>query len=87
MSPAPARAAGQRARGNYRGSRHDDAIPHKWGCGAEAGASAGAHRHREGVKAQKIDLEQQAPTLVWPQIDGASLRVACWESSRAVEPC
>ena len=39
------------------------------------------------ASAQKIDLEQQALTLVWPQIDGASLRVACWESSRAVEPC
>jgi hypothetical protein len=27
-------------------SQHGNASPHKWGCGAEAGASAGAHRQR-----------------------------------------
>ena len=34
MSRAWEKGAGQSARRNYRGSRHDDASPHKWGCAA-----------------------------------------------------
>jgi hypothetical protein len=30
----------------------------------------------KGAKPQKIGLEKQVPTLVWPQIDRASLRIA-----------
>jgi hypothetical protein len=36
MSPAPGRVARSNARGATIALRHDDAIPHKWGCGAEA---------------------------------------------------
>ena len=74
MSPAPGREArGKRACATIA-LRHDDAIPHKWGCDAEAAAiAAGKARKRRG----KLALP-----LVRPHIGSASPRIAWGRDAR-----
>ena len=82
MSPALERMARGSARRATIALRHDDAIPHKWGCDAEAGASVGAIAAGKGAEAQKIGLGKLARPVVRPHIDGASLRIACGRDAR-----
>jgi hypothetical protein len=64
MSPAPGRVARGNARGATIALRHDEAIPHKLGCGAKATQAPVRIATGKGAKAQKIGLKNQARPLV-----------------------
>ena len=61
--PAPGETGAGRARGrNYRGSRRDDASPHKWGCAARPSSLRG----REGAGGEGASEVGMPPSVLTP---------------------